>query len=53
MVIIPEVFAAKPTFPVILLVGKVAVGKLELVKPTVDKLVILNLEISKRAPAAS
>lgn len=53
IVIIPEELLAKPNLPVILLEVKLLVGKLELVNPVVDKLVILNLVISKRFPAAS
>lgn len=53
IVIIPEELLAKPNLPVILLEVKLLVGKLELVNPVTDKLVILNLVISKRFPAAS
>ena len=53
IVIIPEELLAKPNLPVILLEVKLLVGKLELVNPVVDRLVILNLVISKRFPAAS
>ena len=53
IVMIPEVLLAKPNVPVISLDVKLLVGSVELVNPVVDRLVILNLVISKRFPAAS